>query len=300
MVRIILAAVLVVALAMTASAFGARAYDALYSGDTAMTRDAGAFGVDVGFIYLMADKSYDQDGESVDWGTDEKGTGMWFPVRLGYGVADGFEIGATPMFVMNKYEWPSDRTEEIKGTGLTDTWVWAKYMFMPDPMMTARLGVKIATGNDEPDEDELATGSGQMDIDGAIMFGVPAGPGTFDAAVGYRYRLARTYEDARSYDYKPGSEIHFTAGYSYPFSDTMGLGIGVEGFFGSEDEVDFGDAERSFETIEDTAANIVNINPSFYYMMDSGMDLGVDFYYPLMGQNVDAGWGLGLSIGWGM
>ena len=30
-----------------------------------------------------------------------------------------------------------------------------------------------------------------MDIDGALMFGIPAGSGQVDAAIGYRYRMAR-------------------------------------------------------------------------------------------------------------
>lgn len=301
MIRSILAVILVVALAMSASAFDFGPYDVLYSGDTAATHEAGAFGINVGLIYSMANKSYDDEGESQDWVDDAKATAMWFPVKLYYGVMDGFEIGATPMFVMNKLEWPDMRVEEYEGTGLADTWIWAKYSFMPEPMMTARLGVKIATGEDEPEDDELGTGSGQMDIDGAIMFGVPAGPGTFDASLGYRYRMAKEVDtDARSYDWKPGSEIHFFAGYNYYLSDTMGLRLGAQGFFGGDTEIDYGDEDREFEAIEDSGANIVNINPGFDYMMDNGMALGFDFYYPLMGTNIDAAWGLGLSVGWGM
>ena len=300
MIRSTLEVILVVALAMSASAFDFRPYDILYSGDTAATAEAGAFGIQGSFIYTMANKSFDLDGESVDWGDDDKATGMWIPVKLYYGVMDGFEIGATPTFVMNKLEYGDVRTTEYEGTGLADTWIWAKYMFMPDPMMTARLGFKVATGEDEPADDELATGSGQMDIDAAVMFGVPAGPGTFDASLGYRYRMAKTFDEARSYDVKPGSEIHFFAGYNYYLSDTMGLRLGAEGFFGSDWEVDSGDEEREFEAVDDTGSNIVNINPGFDYIMDSGMALGFDFYYPLMGTNVDAAWGLGLSVGWGM
>ena len=52
--------------------------------------------------------------------------------------------------------------------------------------------------------DDLGTGSGQMDIDGAVLFGVPAGPGVFDAGVGYRMRMENSDTEC-----KPGNEIHF-------------------------------------------------------------------------------------------
>jgi len=293
MMRIILAVALVIALAMSAGA-----YDELYSNDTAATHDAGAFGIDVGFLYFMSSGGYDSDGESYDW-EDADYTGMWFPIDIYYGVMDGFEIGVTPIFMMDKVTL-TDPDDEYSGTGIGDTWIWAKYGFMPDPMLTARVGFKLATGNDEPDEDELALGSGQMDIDGALMFGVPAGPGSFDAALGYRYRMAISAdEDARDAgDVKPGSEFHFFAGYTYFLSETMGLRIGTDGYFGGEVEYDLGDA-RDFEAIEDSASSIVYINPGFDYIMDSGMTLGFDMHYPLMGANIDAAWGLGLTVGWG-
>ena len=48
-----------------------------------------------------------------------------------------------------------------------------------------------------------------------------------------------------------------------------------------------------------TGSNVVFINPGFDYIMDSGMTLGFDMHYPLMGTNIDAAWGLGLTVGWG-
>lgn len=293
MMRIILAVALVIALAMSAGA-----YDILYSNDTAATHDAGAFGIDVGFLYFMADSEYDEDGESVDW-EDADYTGMWFPIDIYYGVMDGFEIGVTPIFMMDKVAI-TDVDDDWSGTGIGDTWIWAKYGFMPDPMLTARVGFKLATGNDEMDfeEQELPLGSGQMDIDGALLFGVPAGPGSLDAALGYRYRLAISADDdARDAgDCKPGSEFHFFAGYTYFLNDAMGLRVGADGYFGGENEYDDGDG---FEAVENSASNVVYINPGFDYIMDNGMSLGFDMHYPLMGTNIVAPWGLGLTVGWG-
>lgn len=294
MIRSILVVALVAALAMSASA-----YDVLYTGDTAMTHDAGAFGITGSFIYLMANSEFDFEGESVDWADDDKHTSMWIPIDIYYGVMDNFEIGITPIFMMEKCEW-DDGTRAIveeEGTGIGDTWIWAKYMFLPDPMMTARLGFKVATGEDEPDADELATGDGQMDIDGSVMFGVPAGPGTFDAAVGYRFRMSREFEILdETYDATPGSEIHFAAGYTYFLNDAMALRLAADGYFGGDAEID----EASRVTVEDSAMNAVYINPGFDYVLENGVSLGVDMHYPLMGQNINSLWGFGLSVGWGM
>ena len=41
------------------------------------------------------------------------------------------------------------------------------------------------------------------------------------------------------------------------------------------------------------------MNPGIDYTMESGMTLGADFHYPLMGTNVLAEWGFGVYFGWG-
>jgi hypothetical protein len=178
--------------------------------------------------------------------------------------------------------------DDLEGTGIGDTWIWAKYMFMPEPMLSGRVGLKVATGNDEPDQDELATGTGQMDIDGALLFGIPAGPGTFCASAGYRMRMEHSDSEV-----KPGDEMHFMAGYSYMPNEMMSLGLFADGYFGSDYEIG-GDA------VEDSGATVVYVNPNFTYMMDNGMTVGADFHYPLSGTLVDALWGFDVFIGWGM
>lgn len=291
-------------------AASAGAYDFLYTGDTAMTHDAGSFGVGGNFLYMMADSYYDEEGESQDFDDEEKSTHMYIPVDIYYSVLDQLEIGIQPKFLMLKYECCETRADEYEGTGIGDIWVDAKYMFMAEPVMTARVGVKIPVGTapggtgwlDEDGED-IALGDGQMDLDGALMFGVPAGPGMFDAAVGYRYRMAQTEiepVDLRTtFDYTPGSEFHFAAAYTYYVSDMMNLTLGADGFFGSDDEYDYGDASREAVTDEESARQGVWVNPSLDYMMDNGMMLGASFHYPLMGTNIEGMWGFGVFAAWG-
>ena len=303
MVRSILAVALMALLAVSASA-----YDVLYNDDTAMTHDAGAFGVKATVVYGTSASGYDKDGEEYDYAFEGERTAMYVPVDVYYSVMDAFEIGIQPKFVNFKYTYDMEtrEEEECTGSGIGDTWIKAKYMFMPDPMLTARVAVKIPTGT-EPDafgEDEdgdLATSDGQMDIDGAILFGMPAGTGQFDGAVGYRYRMAQTDIEsptvrADTYDYTPGSEIHFYVGYTYFLNDAMNLKLAADGFFGSEDD---SEATEERTTIEDSAKNAVYVSPGFEYLMENGMTLGAGFHYILMGQNVEKGWGLSAFLGWG-
>jgi hypothetical protein len=284
--RSTLCALMVIALVGFASTAGA--YDFLYTGDKAATHDAGSFGLKVGVVYLMADKGFDADGESYNyedfWGPDAKATHMSIPISVYYAVADQFEIGVQPKFIMDSATWDE---VDYEATGLGDTWINVKYMFMPEPMMTARLGVKVATGDSEGDSDNGPTGDGQMDIDGAVLFGVPAGPGSFDAAVGYRMRMENS--DTKL---KPGSEIHFAGCYSFFMSDMMALKLAADGYFGS-------DWANDGETIDESSSNIVFVNPGIDYTMESGMTLGAGFHYPLMGTSEEAAWGADVYVGWG-
>lgn len=308
MVRSILAVLLVAVFAV-----GASAYDFLYTGDTAMTHDAGGFGIGGGVWYLMADEYYDHDGEAQDFGADW--TAMWIPVHVYYAAMDQLEFGVNAKFGMLDVE-VTDSDEAYEGSGLGDTWIWAKYMILPDPMVSARVALAVPTGNEPADwgvfasgfygfdeDDDIATGTGRMSIDGAVLFGVPAGPGQFDASVGYRYHMAREitadlgFRDDVTFDYKCGNEIHFAAGYTYFIGEAMNIFVAADGFFGSEDEVSMDDES---ETVDDSAANAVWINPGFEYMMENGLTLGVDMQYMLMGQNVPVEWGFGAYVGWGM
>ncbi len=274
-------------------ATGASAFDYLYTRDTAMTHDAGTFGVDAAFVYFGHTSAFDHEGESQDFADDVSFKETVIPINIFYSVTDQLEIGIQPKFVMPKYESPGGDED---GSGLGDTWIDAKYMFMPEPMVTARVAFKIPTGDDEPDAGDLGTGEGQSDIDGAILFGVPAGPGMFDAGLGYRYRLTTSADSSRDAgDFTHGSEIHFVAGYTYFLNDAMNLKLAADGYFGAED-----DLETARDAVEDSARNGVWISPAFEYMMENGLLLGADFHYPLMGQNIPGGWGVDFFVGWSM
>lgn len=281
--------IMLVTLVLT-MAVNACAWDRLYTNDSVMTHDAGTFGVTGGIVYFSANGCYDMDGEKVDFEGDEAKTTMGIPVNIYYSVMDQLEVGVQPIFWMNSmtdYEG-----NDYDASGLGDTWIDAKYMFLAEPMMSARLGVKLPTGDDEGDEDNGPTGSGTTDFDGALMVGMPAGPGMFGAQAGYRMFGTQDVDVMRNTaEYKCGAQIHFAACYRYPMSDMLDLKVAVDGFFGSDDEFDG-------ETVDDSAMNMVSLNPGMVYLMDNGMDVGLDIHYVLMGQNVSSEWGIGLWLGW--
>ncbi len=271
---------------LVASSASAYNVDLLYTNDNAMTHDAGTFGVRGDVFYWMADSAYDSEGEKQDFDEDLSWSNIMIPIDVYYSVMDQLEIHAYPTFVMYKLSNDAEGAEDAEGTGLTDTWITAKYMAMMDPMVTVRGGVKLNTGENEPDEGDIATGDGQMDIDLGVLLGMPMGSGQFDAAAGYRLRME---DDDKK---KPGNEIHFMAGYTHFLSEMMAIDVAANGYFGSE-------AEYDGETWDDSAMNVIYVNPGFHYMMDSGMTLGVEMQYPLMGQNVPAQWGFSGYVSWG-
>lgn len=323
---------------------GASAHDFLYSGDTPMTHDAKSFVITGSFYYFSADSKFDQEGEKVEYSDDpaieDAGSShMWFPVDIRYGITDQLEVGIQPVFAVLDYEEtpatpPGSEPDPYDGTGLGDTWFRAKYMFLPVPMLATRIGVKVDSGT-EPvrfvnaagvtdevgdsgeeaafawldGDDDVATGSGQMDIDGAVLFGTETPKGLFSASVGYRYRMDREHDvktgvsgQTETIKYTPGNEIHFAAAYTHYISDMMNLTLAADGFFGSSPE--WGgkaiEIKQGTEKVTLEGANAVWINPGFEYMMDNGVSLGFDLHYPLMGKNSEALWGLGAFIGWRM
>ena len=306
MTRAILAIVLVGLAAASAVAGGGRehfaysgsgGYDFFYTNDDVMTANAGSFGIKATLIYGVASGLFDETGEARDY-TDDPGLAdgedkaLWVPITMYYGITDELEFGVQPKFINDTYTYTEAAEEQAGGgaraddlsgectaTGVGDTWIYAKYMLSPEPMVTARLGVKVPTGDDEgnPATGEGPAGDGQMDIDGALMFGIPAGSGQVDAAIGYRYRMARKDvgwplgdpDENLLVTWNPGAEIHFAE------EDLQQPGV-------------------------DSARNAIVLAPGFDYVMQNGVGLGVDFFYPLTGQNIDNIWGVGFSVMWGM
>lgn len=306
MMRSVLVFVLIAALAASAGA-----YDLLYSNDTAAVAEANSFGARVSFIYFTADQWYNADGDAENgvvynsfyFERDATYDARWFVADFYYTPLERLELGVTPVFMMEKVDMPENggAVMDYDGTGLGDTWAWVKYNFSPDPMLSARAGVKIPTGNEVvlDGEYELALGSGQMDIDAAIMFAAPVGAGQLDGSVGYRYRMETASDDEDVFYWKPGGETHFFVGFTHFLGDAMNIRLGADGYFGADDEEEAIPGSGTLEVRPESASGIISINPGFDYMTDGGWSFGFDVHYPLMGANNNAPWGIELSVGFG-
>ncbi|MBN2564342.1 MAG: hypothetical protein JXB46_01385 [Candidatus Eisenbacteria bacterium] len=315
---------MLVAVMVTGAVSSAGAYDLLYSGDVTATHDAGTFGIEGGYLHLSSDQWF-REGKLTNGGVmivdglgyedeDAAYTGTFFPLGVRYSPLSVVELGATGVFLM---ETMSDFDDEFgvinnplpdfESVGVGDIWLWAKYNFSPEPMLTIRVGCKFPTGEDRPDRDELPTGGGQVDIDGAIMFGVPAGPGWVDAAIGYRLRTRRAADtrDLSSWtfgtrEFKPGNEVHFFAGYTQLLGEAFNIRLGADGSFGSDIEVGGSGGTEPAEVVLDSGASILSFNPGIDYLLGNDVWIGADLHYPVMGTNTNAVKGFGLSIGWRM
>jgi hypothetical protein len=315
-----------IAVVLSLLALPAHAYDLLYSGDLAVTHERGSFGIEGAILRFSSDRWF--EGGKLTDGSVMIRKGVWFkdddssfsltaiPVDVRYSPLGLLEVGATGVFLLQEMSDFADEDSgyvnplpDFESQGVGDTWLWAKYNFSPEPLMSLRVGYKLPTGEDRPDVDELPTGSGQADIDGAIMFAVPAGPGWVDAAIGYRIRTKREADTSDSeldswpygtYEFKPGNEVHFYAGYAQLVGKSLNVRVGADGSFGSDYESgrEVGGTETG--TTAETGASLVCVNPGIDYLLGNDIWLGFDLHYPVMGTNVNAAWGFGLSVGWGM
>jgi len=299
MVRTALALALAIALATSASA-----YDRLYTGGTAAVAEAPSFGIEGSALFFIADSAFDADGESQDWPDGTRFSGKWFPVKIWYVPAPGLEVGVSPIFRMDTMEFASIE-DDYSGTGIGDTWAWARYSFSDEPVLSARLGAKLPTGNDEvlAEEEELILGSGQTDIDLSLMVGLPAGEGLLDVAFGYRLRMERGEDDdvvgevSYAPGVKPGDEIHFLLGYSHRIGEAVKLRLGADGFFGAEPTKDGESIPSEVPGENEPAMSGVFINPGVDYVFQNGVRVGVDVHYPLMGASIEKHTGFGITVG---
>jgi hypothetical protein len=108
---------------------------------------------------------------------------------------------------------------------------------------------------------------------------------------------AWTYDD---HEFKPGNEVHFAVCYTQLIGKSLNVRLGADGLFGSDYESGSELADTQTGTSADTGEGLISVNPGIDYLLGNDIWLGVDLHYPVMGTNVNAAWGLGFSLGWGM
>ena len=305
MMRTMLAVLIVVMLVATASA-----YDPMYSYRNAGTHAAGSFGLAGRWVYTTATGFYDEDGNKEEMGGagwTEKDTWQSITFDGYYAIGEKWELGLFVPYTFLTYSYEDARAHDPESaSGIGDLWFYTKYRFTDAPIWTAQFGWKFNTGAAPVaapwglwyDKDgNPPIGSGQMDLDISLWFGLPSESGRFDAALGYRYRMAGDLDvvgfRTATVEYDPGDEIHFFLAYEYFLNEAWALGLASDGFFGQ-------DLKFDSVTVDDptSAVNAVYLNPYFDYDMMNGWSLAAGFSYPIMGQNIHAGWGFDAAVGW--
>jgi hypothetical protein len=265
----------------------ASAFDFLYTDDFAPVTDEGIFKVKVFPVYAWANSAFDADGESQEFEGDQSWNAIMVPVELAYGVIENLEIAVQPKFVrdaMNSVPIGLDETEDQEGSGIGDTWVKAKYAYPLEngAVVAGRVGAKLPTGDDEPDEGDLPTGSGQTDVDVAALVNYTMEQIMINGALGYRIRMENDAE------YKPGNEFHFMGEFGYMVNEQTLVSLGFDGFFGADNEMEG-------ETAEESASNAVAVSPGVVYHVSEALALKGDFFIEVLGQNKNAE--MGVNVG---
>jgi hypothetical protein len=313
---------LLAALVIVATSAQAGAYDFLYTDQTPATQPKGSYRLAIELVYLMANESYSEDGKTIELEGDWSAT--WAPFDVRYGLTDRVALGLKARFGKLRLESvpsgePSDNgTTDYAGAGFCDLWMWGKYMIVSDPLVTVRAAVKLPAGDGPADpahavvdslfyldeNGDLALGDGQTDLDLSVLMGFRNESGVIELAIGYRYRTKGTFEKSDyTYDFTPGNEVHFAAGYTYELNSALRLRLGTDGFVGTDDraETDYSGANHEPGQIDvllrDSARSAVWINPSFEYTTRMGILLGFGMHYPIMGRNIPAEWGVDFRVG---
>jgi hypothetical protein len=306
MMRVVLAVLIAFMLVATASA-----YDPMYSYRNAGTAPAGSFGLAGRWVYLAATDYYDDEGnkEKMEgFGYEEKDTWQSITFDAYYATMDQWTAGVFIPYTFLTYNYTDARDDSEDASGIGDIWLYTKYRFTDAPMWTGQFGWKINTGAAPvywgpsgwlwyDEDDNPAIGSGQMDLDLSLWFGLPSESGRFDAALGYRYRMEGELDAMVSRQekikYDPGDEIHYYLNYVYFLNEAWSLGLASDGYFGQDDKL-------AGETWDDptTARNAVYLDPYVGHNMMNGWSLGAGFHYPIMGQNIHASWGFDAYVGW--
>lgn len=223
-----------------------------------------------GFQYGVSDQAFNRDGEAIDYPRHEERREVLLSWDIRYAVHPNIELRVIPTFASIQVE---DNLGTWDAQKLGDTWLAAKYG-QPDSSFAwgARLAVKIPTGDDTADAGEVATGSGQVDLDVAALGEKSFGALSFSLSAGYRLR-AENSDTTR----KPGNEIRYHLTTRYSLHTNVSLFLMNHGFWGSNRQVD------GLE-VEDSGQSVHSLLPGLQFRIDT-LSLSAATRLDLSGKN---------------
>ena len=232
---------------------------------------------------------FDSDGKREDYGTDTLSMQFYLPLKARLGIRDIAEAGIVLPFVMNKEKLGQN---SLTGSGISDVWLYGKYRAMVDPVVSFHLAFKLPTGNDEPEEDALPTGEGQVDLD--LGFGlkykpdVPGPKPDVELIAGYRLKLSKKMQYSymgftREYDYNPGDIISYKFRGGYELEGGTNFGVLFTGEMGISDD------KWDDNTREDSRKSIAKMGVSAKAPITSNIALDGGLLFDMSGKNREAG-----------
>ena len=323
--------VLVVIAALMLFNIGLYAFDPMYDNFEVIMFKKNTVRFSAWLDYSTATAYFDSDGTKQDFKTtnyDETVTCIRIPLNITYSISDAIEAGLLGQFVSNKDEVTViNTTTSYTGSGIGDTWLFAKLMLMPDPTLNVLLAGKLPTGTwkdaAEGKTTDLPTGDGQVDLELAINGRFPISRGNGDSPrdddviaaeyqIGFRYRMDKTYTytttiagttTTTDVTYTPGNALNYTLGGRILIAPGKFWGfVKIAGRFGVGDP----SMTTTVGTVETKStgdpASIMYIVPGFEAKLGVGFYASAYLQYPIMGKNTAADMniivgGIGMKFG---
>ncbi|MBN1231891.1 MAG: hypothetical protein JXA60_00865 [Candidatus Coatesbacteria bacterium] len=276
--------------------------------------------------YAMASAAFDSSGTKTDYSNDGKSSCIRIPVGITYSVSPAIEAGLIAQFVSKSMEMTvNNTTTDYSGSGIGDTWLFAKFMLMPDPTVNVRVAGKLPTGpwhdyyEGTAANDELPVGDGQIDLELGLngRFPITAGRGSdprdddviaAEYSLGFRYRLNRSYSyeiagTTTDVEETPGNQLLYSLGPKILISPGKFWGfLRLAGYFGIGDPETKTTTNGTSNTVKGDPSSIMYIQPGFEFKAGVGFYVNGFLQYPIMGKYHEADMnilfgGIGMKFG---
>ena len=261
-------------------------FNYLHSAETAIPPKHLHPRISLHYWYYSASEYFDTSGHAVDLhGTYSQN---WIIPAISFGAGDVAEFGFAVPFVMENVEYESSDLGTSDGSGLGDMMIWVKAAVTKNPWFGFRFAAKLATGNSDPGENELQTGTGQTDLDMGFQFShKPEKMGLlFDFNIAYRLRLEWEGEGVKI---DPGDEGRLGLYIGGKPIEGFGILFGGDGFISFNDKLEgYGEVKKSYR-----ASSLIGIKMIYDTPFGLGFDGGIKM--DIAGKDAFSGFGFTLG-----
>jgi hypothetical protein len=278
--------------------------------------------LNVGAGYWMADKNFDDDGDTTS--DASKPNALLVPIDVGYAFDEHYMADVTfqilrPSYTMTTVDPVTGAAteEKVNAMGIGDIWVKARGLWesATDFYLGPRLAVKIPVGKVDYEDDKPELGDDQIDVDVALVAGKYGESTMFvmSGQAGFRYRMMKTNSKYVmvspgpppeyawfDYDVTPGMMfyLHAEPGIAVSGDRAFQIYVPIGYEMSLEDDYSYPDewpaAEPKPEGMSHSSLYL-GLFPK--YELDERNAIGLKFMYPVMGNNSPQGMYFTLTYG---